>query len=123
MSWEEVVGLADVVLGTFWTNPIPDIYAHAIFLRQVFLDFERTNTNDNYVNARYRSLVFLAWLLEGWPDSYNVGISKDLLKQWSEAKPTRLSRHLGDKWEDAGDPGPHQIEPAIQARIHQLVDR
>jgi hypothetical protein len=37
-------------------------------------------------------------------------VAKGLLRQWSEAKRTRVSRHLGEKWEDVWGPGPHQIE-------------
>lgn len=122
LSWQETIALADVVLGTFWTNPIPDIYAHAVFLRQVFLDFDCPDTNDDYANARYRSLVFLAWMLEGWPGSDNARVARDLLLQWSQAERTRVSRHMGEKWEDAWDPGPHQIEPKIQARVRRLLE-
>lgn len=85
--------------------------------------FDCPETNEDYANARHRSLVFLAWMLEGWPDSYNAGVVKDLLAQWSEAKRTRVSRHLGDKWEDAWNPGPHQIESETQARIRQSAAR
>ena len=122
-TWQEVVALSDVILGTFWTNPITDIYAHDIFLRQVFLDFDCKDTDDAYANTRYRSLVFLAWMLDGWPDSYNAGVAKDLLRQWSMAKHTRISRHLGGDDGGPWDPVQHQIEPAIQSRLRQLADR
>jgi len=119
LSWQETVALIDVVVGTFATNPIPDIYAHSIFLRQAFSDFDCTDAG--YASARYRSLVLLGWFLEGWPNSYNAGVAKDLLRQWSVAERTRVSRHLDDKWEDAWDPGPYQIEAAIQYRLRQFL--
>lgn len=34
-----------------------------------------------------------------------------------------VSRHLGvHHWNDAWNPGPHEIEPAIQARLRELLE-
>lgn len=122
LSWQEVIALTDIVLGTFWTRSIPDIFAHSAFLHTVLQYFECSSDDEKYASTRYRSLLFLAWMLEGWPDSANAQVAKGLLTQWATAPRTRVSRHLGDKWEDAWDPGPHQIEPHIQQQIRQRFD-
>jgi hypothetical protein len=67
--------------------------------------------------------VLLAWFLEGWPDSYNAGDAKDPLRQWSVAKHTRISRQLGGNGQGLWDPVQHEIKPAIQARLRQLLDQ
>ena len=74
-------------------------------------------------DSRYGSLALLAWFLERWPYSPGSSVGIDLLTRWSIAKRNRVSRHLGvPDWHDPWNPGPHEIEPAIQARLRELLE-
>jgi hypothetical protein len=122
LSWQELVALADVILGTFW-NALR-LEERVEVLGRVSHDLQlgglpEGSSHDN----RYGSLALLAWFLERWPDSPGSAVGIDLLSRWSIAKRNRVSRHLGvPDWHDPWNPGPHEIEPAIQSRLRELLE-
>ncbi len=122
LSWPELVALADVILGTFWNEP--GIEERIKVLRRVGDHFQSDrHLESNSYDSRYGSLALLAWFLDRWPDSAGSAVGIDLLARWSIAKRNRVSRHLGvPDWNDAWNPGPYEIEPAIQARLRELLE-
>jgi hypothetical protein len=122
LNWQETVALADVILGTFW-NELGIEERHEIYWRVsrgVQLD---GLPEGNGYDSRYGSLALLAWFLEGWPHGPGSVVGIQLLSRWSSAKRNRVSRHLGvPDWHDPWNPGPNEIEPAIQTRLRELLE-
>jgi hypothetical protein len=122
LSWQEMVALADVILGTFWNEaPIEE-------RQQVYWRVSRDMQLDGLAegsshDSRYGSLALLAWFLERWPHGPGSEVGIDLLSRWSSAKRNRVSVHLGvPDWNDPWNPGPNDIEPAIQARLREFLE-
>jgi len=122
LSWQEMVALADVILGTFW-NELRIEERHEIYWR-VSRDVRLDGLPEgNGYDSRYGSLALLAWFLEGWPHGPRSAVGIQLLSRWSIAKRNRVSRHLGvPDWHDPWNPGPNEIEPAIQTRLRELLE-
>ena len=122
LSWQEMVALADVILGTFW-NALR-LEERVEVLGRVSHDLQLGGLPEGSSHdSRYGSLALLAWFLERWPYSPGSAVGIDLLTRWSIAKRNRVSRHLGvPDWHDPWNPGPHEIEPAIQARLRELLE-
>ena len=116
LSWPEVVALADLTLGTFWNEP--GMVERLEILKRVNHGFQMDGLLEgSSYESRYGSLA-LAWFLRRWPDGAGSAVAIDLLERWSRAKRNRISRHLGvPDWNDARNPGPHEIEPTVQARL------
>jgi hypothetical protein len=112
-----MVALADVILGTFW-NEAPIEERHQVYWR-VSRDMRLDGLAEGSSHdSRYGSLALLAWFLERWPHGPGSEVGIDLLSRWSSAKRNRVSVHLGvPDWNDPWNPGPNEIEPAIQARL------
>jgi hypothetical protein len=122
LSWQEVVALADVILGTFWNEPGIEERIEVLTRVNHGFQVDRLPEGSSY-DSRYGSLALLAWFLRRWPDGAGSAVAIDLLERWSRAKRNRVSRHLGvPDWNDPWNPGPHEIEPAIQARLRELLE-
>jgi hypothetical protein len=122
LSWPETVALADVILGTFWLE-LESEEGQEIH-RRLRHDLQLSGLSEgNTEDSRYGSLALLAWFLDGWPHGRGSTVAIDLLSRWSTAKRNRVSRHLGVlDWHDPWNPGPNEIEPAIQSRLRELLD-
>jgi hypothetical protein len=122
LNWQEVVALADVILGTFWNEP--GIEERLEILKRVNHVFQLDGLPEgSCYDSRYGSLALLAWFLRRWPDGAGSAVAIDLLERWSRAKRNRVSRHLGvPDWNHAWNPGANEIEPAIQARLRELLE-
>jgi TniQ len=118
LSWIEVVALADVVLGMFWTDTTLGEQQRSYWLFQKEYEFSETQL----VSTRYRDLAFFAWLTESWPDGTGPQIAMDMLARWLSDKPNRIFRHLGVNWSDPWNPGLHQIPQQIRGRLGQLLE-
>jgi hypothetical protein len=70
--------LADVILGGFWTATILE-ERESISLRYQFETLEAPRTETRFYDCRHDSLAFLAWLIEGWPDSRGPSIGREML--------------------------------------------
>ena len=122
LNWQEVVALADVIPGTFWNEP--GIEERLEILKRVNHVFQLDHLPEgSCYDSRYGSLALLAWFLRRWPDGAGSAVAIDLLERWSRAKRNRVSRHLGvPDWNHAWNPGANEIEPAIQARLRELLE-
>ncbi|MGC2030304.1 MAG: TniB family NTP-binding protein [Steroidobacteraceae bacterium] len=121
LTWKEVVALADVLLGMVWTD-LTSVERQSLFLRYEYEFLEEPREETGFYAGRHDSLRFLAWLIEGWPDSEGAAVGRGLLKRWLSGKRNRISHHLRPTWPDhPWSPGPHDIEPNIQHRLRELV--
>lgn len=118
MSWMEVVALADVVLGMFWTDATPAQQQRAYSLFQKEYEISEAQLR----STRYCDLAFFAWLTESWPQGTGPQIALDMLARWLSNKPNRIFRHLGVNWSDPWNPGPHEIPEPIRERLRQLLE-
>jgi hypothetical protein len=118
LSWREVVALADVLIGMFWTDttPVERQEMHAHFKKEC--DLSETQP----VNPRYGDLAFFAWLTEDWPHGARTQIAMDMLTRWLSNKPNRIFRHLGVDWSQPWNPGTHDIPEDIRQRFRQLLE-
>lgn len=118
LSWREVVALADVLIGMFWTDTTPaerqEMYAH--------FKKERDLSETPRANPRYGDLAFFAWLTERWPQGAGSQIAMDMLTRWLSHKPNRIFRHLGVDWSQPWDPGTYEIPEDIRQRFRQLLE-
>jgi hypothetical protein len=117
VSWMEVVALADVLLGMFWTDTKLAEQQRGYSLFQKECGISRTQP----CSTRYCDLAFFAWLTESWPHGTGSQIAMDMLARWLSNKPNRIFRHLGVDWSDPWNPGPHQIPGQIRERLRQLL--
>jgi hypothetical protein len=118
VSWMEVVALADVVLGMFWTDTMLAEQQRGYSLFQKECEISETQLR----STRYCDLAFFAWLIESWPHGTGPQIAMDMLAHWLSNKPNRIFRHLGVDWSDPWNPGPHQIPEQIRERLRQLLE-
>lgn len=119
-SWKELVALADVLLGTVWTGTTFD-ERQRIWSRYEFESVHEPRGEMQIHDCRHDSLRFLAWLLEGWPDSMGAEIGRTMLRRGLSSKRNRLSHHLLPRWHGhPWSPGPHDIGPDIQLRLREL---
>jgi hypothetical protein len=118
VNWMQVVALADVVLGMFWTDvtPAEQQRVYSLFQKEYEISEARLCI------TRYCDLAFFAWLTESWPHGTGPQIAMDMLARWLSNKPNRIFRHLGVNWSDPWNPGPHQIPEQIRERLRQLLE-
>jgi hypothetical protein len=118
LTWKEMVAFADVLLGTVWCDLTMAEREH-IF--QLYLsDTDQLSSDGGVYDGRHASLRFLAWLIDGWPDSPGAVVGRSLLLRWLNAERNLLCRHLrplADPWTS----GPHNFEPSIQRRLRTLA--
>lgn len=118
VNWMEVIALADIVLGMFWTDATlaEQQRVYSLFQREYEISEMRL------FSTRYCDLAFFAWLTESWPQGTGPQIAMDMLARWFSNKPNRIFRHLGVNWSDPWSPGPHQIPEQIRERLRQLLE-
>lgn len=121
LKWEEMVALADVLLGMFWT---------ARSMEERLVDYERYHRATleepsdvlGVYDGRYASLRFLAWLIAGWPGSEGACVGQQLLANWLRGGvKNKISAHLvkgGYHWSSK----PDDFEPRIKERLRALLD-
>jgi hypothetical protein len=121
LTWMELVALADVIIGTLWTD-LTLAEQEEIFLSYTSDPLTQPSAEDAIYDCRHRSLQFLAWLTEGWPDSAGARVGRTLLTRWLTADRNRLCRHLRSPSEDPWSAGPNNFEPSIRVRLRALAD-
>jgi hypothetical protein len=121
-TWQELVALADVILGGFWTATILE-ERESISLRYQFETLEAPRTETRFYDCRHDSLAFLAWLIEGWPDSRGASIGREMLWRGLNRPRNRLSHHVLPRWKGhPWSPSSHDFAPEIIARLHKLLE-
>ncbi len=84
LTWKETIALADVLVGMVWTDTT------LAERDQIFGQFIRPSPSKmrkevDVFHARHDSLSFLAWLLQGWPNSPGARVARDMLARWRSA--------------------------------------
>lgn len=121
-TWQQAVALVDVILGAFWTETILDERT-SISLRYQFETLDTPRLETRLYNCRHDSLLFLAWLIEGWPNSVGASIGQDLLWRGLSRPRNRLSHHVLPRWKGhPWGPSPHDFAPEILARLRKLLE-
>ena len=67
-TWQKLVALADIILDGFWRATILE-ERESILLRYQFETIEAPDRETRLYDCRHDSLLFLAWLIDGWPRS------------------------------------------------------
>jgi hypothetical protein len=120
-TWQEVVAFVDILLGAFWTETILDERT-AILLKYEFENLEVPRQEMRLYDCRHDSLLFLGWLIEGWPSSLGASIGRDLLRRVLSRRRNRLSHHVLPRWKGhPWSPSPHDFDPEIEARLQKLL--
>jgi hypothetical protein len=122
MTWRETVALIDVLLGAAAT--LTTFEERQGIARQYPFDGDVELFGEPFMcKSRHESFRFLAWLLDGWPESTGACIAEELLRRGLSTPRNRLSQHLGPRWRGyPWSPGPHDILPEIQHKLVQLLD-
>jgi hypothetical protein len=121
-TWQEFVALTDILLGSFWTNTTLEERT-AILLRYEFETLEAPRLETRLYDCRHDSLLFLAWLIEGWPSSLGSSTGLDLLWRGLSRRRHRLSHHVLPRWKGhPWSPSPHDFAPEIVARLRKLLE-
>ena len=121
-AWKEVVALADVLMGMVWTDVTLAEQQKILLLYIAHLLKEPPAGGGIYVyDDRQGSLRFLAWLIEGWPESVGAQIARSLLTRWLTADRNRLCRHLRSPQADPWTAGATNFEPPIRERLQALA--
>lgn len=120
LMWKELVALADVLLGTVWSDLT---LAEKEELRYLFASYapERDQMTDGIFDRRHASLLFLAWLTSAWPDGPGATAARHLLSRWLAAERNRLCRHLSTAQADPWTLGPTNFEVPIRERLQALA--
>lgn len=120
LTWPEMVALVDVVIGMVWTDLTRE---EQLQVFRLYTSDPRQNLQacDAVYDCRHASLQFLAWLLDGWPDSEGAQVAECMLMRWSAAQRNRLCRHLRPRWTDAWTVGPNNFSPPIAERLRALA--
>jgi hypothetical protein len=120
LTWEEMVALADVLLGTVWTD-LDLTERDEIFRAFASNVLNESLTADGVFDRRHASLLFLAWLTSGWPDGQGATLARQILRRWLTAERNRLCRHLRTAQEDPWTLGSNNFESTIRERLQVLV--
>lgn len=119
-TWHQVVALADTLLGALWTDTTLD-ECNQVIRRYEQDDPDGPRREMQIYDCRHDSLRFLAWLIEGWPDSAGAVIGHDMLTRGLRRARNRLSHHVLPRWKGhPWSPSPHDFAPDIVARLWQL---
>ena len=119
-TWKETVALIDVLVGTVWTD-LTLAEQEQVFLSYTFESLNTPRTEDAIYDCRHASLQFLAWLIEGWPDSPGARVGQSMLIRWLTADRNRLCRHLRPPSADPWTAGAENFEPSIRERLRMLA--
>src|SRR5207247_1574432 len=79
-TWQEFIALADIILGMVWAHTTSDERTQ-ILLRYEYESLNEPRRETQIYSCRHDSLRFLAWLIEGWPDSPGATIGRDMLRR------------------------------------------
>lgn len=121
-TWDEVIAFADILLGMFWTDTTLD-ERNQIVTRYEYEDDDEPRAEMQFYRCRHDSLRFLAWLIEGWPDSLGASIGRDMLWRGLSRQRNRLSHHVLPHWPGhPWGPSPHDFAPDILARLRKLLE-
>ena len=72
---------------------------------------------------RHDSLRFIAWLIEGWPESPGATVGREMLRRDLNRRPKRLSHHVTPRWKGhPWSPSPHDFSHEIVARLRKLLE-
>lgn len=119
--WEEMVALADVLLGMVWTD-LTLTEQERIFNLYISNSGDSAQEDDGIYDCRHGSLQFLAWLTQGWPNSPGAEIGRSMLVRWLTAHRNRLCRHLRPPGADPWSAGTTNFEPSIEQRLRVLAN-
>jgi hypothetical protein len=119
--WQEMIALADVLLGMVWTD-LTLAEQERIFRLYIAETGETKPREEGIYDCRHGSLRFLAWLTHGWPDSPGATIGHSLLVRWLTADRNRLCRHLHPADADPWTIGATNFQPSIRERLRVLGD-
>jgi hypothetical protein len=121
LALPKIVALADIILGTFWTDSTLDD-RNKIFGRYEHSAQELYLQKDLY-GSRHGSLRFIAWFIDGWPDSFGARIGRVMLARGLNNKQNRLSHHIWPRWKGhPWSPSPHDFAPEILFRLRKLIE-
>jgi hypothetical protein len=124
LTWQELVALIDVFVGMMWTGVTPPVQHQILSLYESDVLEQPPVGNDLYIyNVRHASLRFVAWLVEGWPDSNGAKVGRELLNRWLNADRNHLCRHLRPTGARRWSSGPTNFEWHIQERLRGLAAR
>jgi hypothetical protein len=120
LTWQEMVALADVLIGMVWTD-LTLVEQEKIFILYTSDPLTQPRADDAIYDCRHGSLQFLAWLTSGWPDSPGAKIGQSLLIRWLATDRNRLCRHLRAGSADPWSAGPSNFESPIRERLRALA--
>jgi hypothetical protein len=121
-NWLEVVALMDVILGSFWKATILE-ERESILLRYQFETLENPRPDTRLYDCRHDGLLFLAWLIDGWPNSLGASIGREMLWRGLNRLRNRLSHHVLPRWKGhPWSPSPHDFAPEIINRLGKLLE-
>lgn len=122
LTWQELVALIDVLLGMMWVGVTHAVQHQILQLYTIGIADEPPVGNDTCIyNVRHASLRFLAWLVEGWPDSTGAKVAQELLGCWFNTDRNRLGRHLFVANAECQSAGPPNFESPIRERLRALT--
>jgi hypothetical protein len=104
-KWKKMVALTDVLIGMVWTD-LTIAEQEEIFLSYTSDSTTRPTADDAIYDCRHGSLLFLHWLIEGWPTSPGAEVGRRLLTRWLTADRNRLCRRLRPPKADHGPQAP-----------------
>jgi hypothetical protein len=114
--------LMDVILGGFWTVTILE-ERESILLRYQFENIDTPRQETRLYDCRHDSLLFFAWLVEGWPKSVGASIGRELLWRGLIRPRNRLSHHVLPRWKGhPWSPSPHDFAAEVIARLRKLLE-
>ena len=121
-TWHEFIAMADFILGMIWTHTTSDERLQ-ILLRYEYESVDEPRIETQIYGSRHDSLRFLAWLIEGWPESPGATLGRDMLRRGLDNQRNRLSHHILPRWKGhPWSPGPHDLAPEICARLRKLTE-
>jgi hypothetical protein len=81
-------------------------------------DLDAPRAEVQIYSCRHDSLRFLAWLIDGWPDSLGARIGRDMLWRGLSCKRNRLLHHVLPGWPGhPWSPSPPDFAPEVHARL------
>lgn len=122
LAWRELIALADVLIGMVWMDTT--LAEHDAIFSRYLIPSPGTMRHEVHVyRDRHDSLCFLAWLLEGWPDSVGATVARDMLERWSRSSRDYLSKLLLPRRLAPSVHGLATLRPRIYEALRQLSER
>lgn len=120
LSWKQVVSLADVLIGMIWTE-LPQSEREAVFLMYASDPLTELTPQDAIHDCRHGSLQFLAWLIEGWPDSTGAQVAQSILARWSMITLNQMDCPPPSLYAHDWISGPNHFEPSVREWLQTLA--